>query len=88
MATLQPEVREHEPIGALNGGDDGLAVIRRIAEESPNFIAPGGWLLMEFSDGQGRAVRELFSGAPWTDLTIEKDFSRRERILIARARIS
>ena len=85
VATLQPEVREHEPMCALDGGVDGLAIIRRIAAEAPNFIAPGGWLLLEFSDGQGNAARELFSHEPWIDVTIEKDFSRRERILIAHA---
>ena len=87
VATLQPEVREHEPMCALDGGADGLTIIRRIAAEAPEFIAPGGWLLLEFSDGQGDAARELFSRDPWTGVTIEKDFSRRERILIARRQI-
>ena len=87
VATLQPEIREHEPMGALDGGADGLGIIRRIAAEAPNFMA-GGSLLMEFSDGQGDAVREIFSSAPWLDIAIEKDFSNRERILIAHARNS
>jgi release factor glutamine methyltransferase len=88
VASLQPEVRDHEPMCALDGGEDGLAIIRRIASEAAEFLQPGGSLLIEFSDGQGDSVRELFSSEPWTDVVIEKDFSRRERILIARAPFS
>jgi release factor glutamine methyltransferase len=88
VSTLQPEVRDHEPMGALDGGPDGLSIIRRIANEAPGHMLPGGWLALEFSDGQGDALRKLFALPPWTEVSIEKDFSRRERILIARAQIS
>jgi release factor glutamine methyltransferase len=84
IPALQPEVRDHEPMLALDGGIDGLTIIRQIEAEAPNHLVAGGWLLMELSDGQGNPVRELFSRAPWTEVSVEKDFSHRERILIAR----
>jgi len=88
IADLQPEVRDHDPGAALDGGPDGLAIIREIAANAPQFLVPGGTLLLEFGDGQGAAVRELFSRPPWEAAAIEKDFSRRERILIAQRNVS
>ncbi len=49
---LPPEARLHEPLVALDGGDDGLAVLRRVAEQAPDWLAPGGSLLFETSEAQ------------------------------------
>ena len=56
---LQPEVRDHEPRLALDGGPDGLDVMRRAVADAPARMAPGGWLLLEVGLGQAEAVVAL-----------------------------
>ncbi|GAA3523763.1 putative protein N(5)-glutamine methyltransferase [Amycolatopsis ultiminotia] len=57
---LPPEAREHEPRTALDGGDDGLAVLRRVLAEAPSWLAIGGHLLFETSERQApAAAREV-----------------------------
>jgi release factor glutamine methyltransferase len=57
---LPPEAREHEPRMALDGGVDGLAVLRRVAAAAPRWLAPGGHLLVETSERQAsRAVETV-----------------------------
>ena len=56
VAFLPPEARDYEPRGALDGGPDGLAVLRRVAAEAPGWLAPGGTLLVETSDQQAPAM--------------------------------
>jgi release factor glutamine methyltransferase len=53
---LPPEARDHEPLIALDGGDDGLHVIRRAAARATRWLAPGGALLVEVSDAQVAAA--------------------------------
>ncbi|PWI41921.1 putative protein N(5)-glutamine methyltransferase [Streptomyces sp. ICBB 8177] len=60
---LPPEARDHEPRVALDGGADGLDVLRRVAAEAPRWLAPGGSLLTETSERQAeRAVRTVAAG--------------------------
>lgn len=59
IETLEPEVRDHEPRAALDGGADGLRVVRRLVPEAAEALAPGGWLALEIGEGQARAVAEL-----------------------------
>ena len=86
IETLQPEVRDHDPKLALDGGADGLDFYRRLAEETPRWLRPGGVLMAEFGDGQGAAIGRLFGSARWPSPCLEKDLSGRERFLIASAR--
>lgn len=60
IATLQPEVRDYEPRGALDGGADGLDYYRLIIPEAPGHLKPGGWLLLEMGIGQGPELFALF----------------------------
>ncbi|GAA4830059.1 putative protein N(5)-glutamine methyltransferase [Actinomycetospora corticicola] len=53
IARMPPEAREHEPLGTLDGGPDGLALARRIAALAPGWLAPGGALLVECATHQG-----------------------------------
>jgi release factor glutamine methyltransferase len=78
-ATLQPEVRDHEPALALFGGDDGLAIYRRLIPEAARLLRPGGWLMMELGDAV--AVREMC--ADWTGVEIMNDLAGIPRVLIA-----
>ena len=83
IADLQPEVRDHDPRLALDGGADGLDFYRRIAREASAWLRPDARVMLEFGDGQGAALRALFSGGPWRCEGIFSDDSGRERILIA-----
>jgi release factor glutamine methyltransferase len=83
ITTLQPEVREFDPPGALDGGADGLDFYWRIAREGAPFLQPGGRLLVEFGDGQADALKKLFAEHKWIVEAVIDDYSRRPRILIA-----
>lgn len=63
VAFLPPEARDHEPRTALDGGPDGLAVLRRVAAAAPHWLAPGGSLLVETSDRQAPAMTRAMTGA-------------------------
>jgi release factor glutamine methyltransferase len=78
-ASLQAEVRDHEPALALFGGDDGLAIYRRLIPEASRLLRPGGWLMMELGDAA--AVREMC--ADWADVEIVNDLAGIQRVLIA-----
>lgn len=61
--TLEPEVREHEPRLALDGGPDGLDTVRRAVAAAPPHVKPGGWILLEVGEGQAEAVTRLLADA-------------------------
>ncbi len=83
-AALQPEVR-YEPPLALNGGADGLDFYRRLAQEAPNRLLPGGYLLLEIGDAQGARVAALLEATRrFTDITVRRDLCDRERFVTAR----
>jgi release factor glutamine methyltransferase len=84
IAGLQIEVRDHDPRLALDGGFDGLDFYRKLSEVGLAWLRPGAWMLMEFGDGQALALVDLFSGAGWNDISVEKDLSGRDRVLIVR----
>ena len=84
IADLEPEVREYDPRLALDGGVDGLDFYRRLAAEAGPRLCPDGRLMVEFGDGQAEAVGKLFSDQGWEVEAVERDYSRRERFLIAR----
>ncbi len=67
LATLQQEVRDFEPVGALDGGGDGLDFYRRITAEAPAHLNPGGWLLFEVGAGQAGDVLELLNSCGFTN---------------------
>jgi release factor glutamine methyltransferase len=58
---LPPEAREHEPLVALDGGPDGLDVVRRLAAEAPAWLAPGGVVAVETSAEQAPTAREVLT---------------------------
>ncbi|MGK5532740.1 putative protein N(5)-glutamine methyltransferase [Streptomyces sp. URMC 129] len=60
---LPPEARDHEPATALDGGPDGLSLLRRVAAEAPAWLAPGGHLLSETSQAQAPAALAVLSAA-------------------------
>ncbi|MEV6247387.1 putative protein N(5)-glutamine methyltransferase [Streptomyces sp. NPDC051742] len=58
IGLLPPEARDHEPHVTLDGGPDGLDVLRRVAAEAPEWLAPGGHLLVETSERQAEMAAE------------------------------
>jgi release factor glutamine methyltransferase len=63
MAALAPEVRDYDPIGALDGGTDGLSAYRRIGPRLRKALRPGGFALFEVGPDQARAVLCLLAEA-------------------------
>ena len=61
LATLMPDVRDHEPRLALDGGEDGLAIVRRIALDAPEYLEKGGLLAIEVGAGEAPAAAALFT---------------------------
>ena len=86
LATLEPEVRDHEPRAALTPGPDPLAVHRRLAAQAPQFLTPGGFVIAEFGIGQTQAVSRAYAGVAGLEVEeIRKDLAGLDRVLVARA---
>lgn len=81
IAGLQPEVRDHDPILALDGGSDGLEPYRVIAKAAPRHLVPGGAVLVEIGESQGPAVAALFAEAGLGGIGIAKDLAGLDRVV-------
>lgn len=84
IATLPRDVRAHEPRAALDGGTDGLDVLREVARRAPCWLRPGGWLLAEIGEGQGAPAMELLAAAGFARTVVYPDLCDRERVVEAR----
>jgi release factor glutamine methyltransferase len=71
LGLLPSEARLHEPRIALNGGADGMDVLRRVAAEAPSWLSPGGHLLVEASERQATHVRDIFARNGLTAKVVE-----------------
>ena len=80
MATLPPEVKS-EPALALDGGPDGLALVRRLVADAPALLAAGGALVLEIGAGQAGATAELLRAAGLTDVRTRRDLGGVERVV-------
>jgi release factor glutamine methyltransferase len=80
IAGLSPEVRG-EPALALDGGGDGLDVIRKIIAKAPEFLRPGGMLLLEADPRQMEKIAGLFEENGFTEIKTYNDLSGRERVI-------
>ena len=76
---LSAEVRR-EPRLALDGGPDGLGLLRRVIDGARRHLNPGGLLAMEIGETQGAAVRALLQAAGYEDARVDKDLERRDRL--------
>lgn len=81
IAGLDPEVRDHDPHLALNGGEDGLDHYRRLAPEILRVLRPGGRFLLEIGHDQSEAVERLMREAGAGEVTTVKDLSTRDRVV-------
>ncbi|MER3417041.1 MAG: peptide chain release factor N(5)-glutamine methyltransferase [Gemmataceae bacterium] len=86
LAGLDPGVRDYEPHLALDGGLDGYEVVRRIVAQAPNFLEPGGYLVLEIAAPQADTVRHLVERlACFERVEIIADAAHGPRALCARA---
>ncbi|MCC5639511.1 peptide chain release factor N(5)-glutamine methyltransferase [Nostoc sp. CHAB 5844] len=84
VATLEPEVMQHEPHLALDGGTDGLDDIRHLIAVSPSYLRPGGVWLIEMMAGQADAVQEmLLNQGSYCNVQIYPDLEGIERFALA-----
>ena len=82
LAGLDPEVRLHDPMLALDGGPDGLTAYRDIAALLPALVAPGGYAILEVGQGQAPAVMGLLTARGFADVRAKCDLAGVERAVI------
>jgi release factor glutamine methyltransferase len=85
---LAPEVRDHDPRTALDGGPDGLSFHRRLAAEALSRLKSHGKFMLELGDGQHALARDIFLTHNWIVESIEPDYTSRPRVLIAHGKPS
>jgi release factor glutamine methyltransferase len=81
IPSLPVDVRDYEPRVALDGGADGLAVVRRIVTGAPPRLRDGGVLAVEIGAGQAAPVADLFERAGFSRVEVARDYSRIERVV-------
>jgi release factor glutamine methyltransferase len=83
IATMPPEARDHEPRFALDGGADGLDILRRVAADAAAWLAPGGHLLIETSEEQAADAAAVFARHGLTP-SVVSDEERGSTVLLGR----
>ena len=79
--TLMPEVREYEPILALDGKEDGLYFYREILKQAGTYLARGGELFFEIGHDQGQAVKELMETSGFREVEVIQDYAGLDRVV-------
>lgn len=79
-AKVAANVRDHEPTIALRGGRDGLEVVRRLVEQAPSCLRPGGAIFIEIQFDQGDAVRQLLHAAGFREVEVLRDHEGHDRV--------
>ncbi len=84
LLDLMPEVRDFEPVGALDGGEDGLDFYRRIIEQSGDHLNKDGYLFLEIGYDQGPAVTNMMCAAGYREVAVIRDLAHQERVVKGR----
>lgn len=84
IGTLMSEVKDYEPLLALDGSEDGLKFYRIIADRAPEYLNNGGMLFLEIGYDQGAEVSALLSAAGFMDVEVIKDLSGLDRVVSGR----
>lgn len=87
-SSVEPEVARYEPRLALDGGSNGLTIIKTICSQAPHYLRPGGELFMEIGADQGQEVAAMFSSKPrdlpgFSRVAVYVDYAGRDRVLHA-----
>lgn len=89
IPTLQREIVEHEPLSALDGGEDGLDFYRRILAEAPDYLRPEGVLYLEIGHDQGEEVCALArASGRFEEIGVIKDLAGHDRVVKCRRKAS
>jgi release factor glutamine methyltransferase len=84
IASLAPEVRDHDPRAALDGGADGLHAYRTLVPAAPRRLHGGGLLALEIGWNQADAVAEIVARAGFSAVHVRQDLGGRDRVVLAR----
>lgn len=84
IVMLQPEIRNYEPIHALNGGADGLSFYRKIIPEAKKYLKKNGFLMFEIGSGQADAVKDIAMAEGYMHISLRKDFADIDRVITIR----
>ena len=84
IEALEPEVRVHEPMMALDGKEDGLFFYRKIVSASIDYLNPEGWLMFEIGYDQGEAVSKIMKSSGYTEVRVVKDLAGLDRVVIGK----
>lgn len=80
---LPVHIRDHEPRTALDGGVDGLDIIRRLARQAAEILKPGGWIFLEIGHDQAGRVVEILQACGFSGMVVHKDLGGRDRVVQA-----
>jgi release factor glutamine methyltransferase len=83
LASLPREV-QHDPVAALDGGEDGLDTYRALAAAAPRWLAPDGWLAVEIGADQGESVPDLLRRAGLEEVSMRRDYNQQPRVVTGR----
>ena len=81
ISTLMEEVREHDPLMALDGGEDGLYFYRKIVDQAGKYLYPGGMLFFEIGCQQAAGVSRYMREAGFKEVTVCKDLLGLDRVV-------
>ncbi len=81
---LPIHIREHEPMSALDGGADGLDLIRTLVEQAVGVLRPNGWIFLEIGFDQSVPVVEWLTRHDFKEVRVHKDLGNRDRVVLAR----
>ncbi|MDD6208503.1 MAG: peptide chain release factor N(5)-glutamine methyltransferase [Clostridiales bacterium] len=84
IGTLEPEVKDHEPLLALDGTEDGLAFYRLIGKQAGSYLKPGGQIFLEIGCEQAADVCRILQENEYLDIQVTKDYSGLDRVVSAR----
>lgn len=84
ILNLMPEVRDFEPVLALDGSEDGMWFYREIIRQAEEHLQKNGWLLFEIGFDQGREVSALMEAAGYKEVEIKKDLAGLDRVVCGR----
>lgn len=88
ISGLMPEVRDHEPILALDGKEDGLYFYRKIVEQAPEYMNEGGWLCFEIGYDQGEALKTMMEDRGYTRVKVCQDLAGLDRVVLGQRPIN
>lgn len=82
ISKLQPEIKNYEPLEALNGGEDGLNFYRKIIENAGKYLLNSGLIFLEIGQGQAKAVQDIALMEGFDVIEVVKDFAGIDRVMI------